>query len=79
MLKIKEADNGWIVETIESNDSVREYVFQFDDCQGVGAKTDVEAFREVLWKINELLGPSTSRYSEQRIYIKIDKGDKLEQ
>jgi len=34
--------------------------------------------QRLLFTINDLIGPTTSRYSEHRIYVRIEPGDKFE-
>jgi len=38
----------------------------------------VECFADFLRTLNEELGPSTSRYSPKRIFIRVEPGDKYE-
>lgn len=42
----------------------------------VDGKTEVELFVEFLQTINECYGPTTSRYSKQRVHVNIVEGDK---
>jgi TolB-like protein len=38
---------------------------------------EVECFADFLRVLDEHLGPATSRYSEKRIYIRVEPGDKF--
>jgi hypothetical protein len=37
---------------------------------------EVECFADFLRSLNDELGPSTSRYSSKRVYVKVAPGDK---
>lgn len=39
---------------------------------------DVECFADLLRTLNGEFGPSTSRYSPRRIYIRVEPGDKFD-
>jgi len=71
---IKYCENGWILTHIEEGEPDRLYVFSHTGSE----QSEVEAFRDLLWQVNDIYGPSTSRYSEHRIYIKVQPGDKHE-
>ena len=58
--------NGWLL--IHGEDV---HVYQADD-----EDMDVGAFISLLWDVNELVGPATSRYSAARVSISIVPGDK---
>ena len=60
-VKIKMVANGYIVEHPEST-----YVYQ----------DDIKSFAQMLDQINLDIGPTTSRHSEERIYIRVAPGDK---
>lgn len=71
MISIKRAENGWAVTQAATGEAPESLaVFSDDRC------TEVEAFTDLLRYLLDQLGPSTSRYSEQRIYIEIRPGDK---
>ena len=53
--------NGYIVEHLEST-----YVYQ----------DNIESFAEMLAQINLDIGPTTSRHSDEKIYIQVAPGDK---
>ena len=69
--EIKAAKNGLIL-TVTDKDLKEEIVYQekHDD--------EVECFADFLHHLNDQYGPSTSRYSEKRIYIRVEPGDKFE-
>jgi len=71
-LNITSVMNGWIVKCKYDVDESRTYVFSHDDREG----SDVKAFVQLLWQINECIGPSTSRYSAERVSISVRAGDK---
>jgi hypothetical protein len=72
--EIHPAKNG-IVLTVDhgiEGEAPEEIVYQ--EVEG----NEVQAFADFLHFINDNYGPSTSRYSPQRIYITIEPGDKWE-
>ena len=71
---IKYCENGWILTHTEEGEPDRLFVFSHTGSE----QSEVEAFRDLLWEVNSIYGPTTSRYSEHRIYIKIQPGDKHE-
>ena len=74
MIKIQYCENGWILTHTEEGEPDRLFVFSYTESD----QSEVEAFRDLLWQVNDIYGPSTSRYSEHRIYIKVQPGDKHE-
>ena len=72
MIKIEQAVNGWYLIHSEEGEPDQVYVFNGDD----GEQSEVEAFAHLLRVIDSLYGPTTSRYSEHRIYITVAPGDK---
>lgn len=80
-VKIERVGNGYILEYHEDDDTVERAVFEFRSPEVYTEdETDieVETFKDMLWTLNEVLGPSTSRYSKKRISIDVIKGDKCE-
>jgi hypothetical protein len=73
-IKISTALNGWIVECKYDVDVSRVFVFSHSD----SIKSEVEAFVEMLWQVNDFIGPSTSRYSPERVSISVKAGDNYE-
>ena len=75
MVTIKTVTGGWIIEyPCDFADSLIETtVVETQD-----GETEAESFIRVLWVINHEIGPSTSRYSSQRIHITMEPGDKYE-
>lgn len=71
--KMRSAKNGWILKDDEGNELVHA-----DPVDTYGDHDEVEAFADFLYTIAEHYGPSTSRYSPKRIYIRIEPGDKYE-
>lgn len=73
-LIIKMVSNGWILEDHSDPEMVRVEVFE----GGEREEEEVKAMQRLLWTIDSLVGPTTSRYSEHRIYVRIEPGDKFE-
>lgn len=72
MVEIKEAINGWILTTRYDEDGVEQSrVFSYDD-----DKSAAMAFRDLIYAVKDIVGPSDSRYSEHRVYVVIKPGDK---
>lgn len=80
MIKIEMVANGWILEEHSDLDFPRKTVFE-DAGKGSQFEPDkdtMDAFVRLLWAVNDLMGPSTSRYSKHRIHISLKRGDKYE-
>ncbi|NBP28686.1 MAG: hypothetical protein EBV23_03780 [Flavobacteriia bacterium] len=73
-VRIRPVLNGWILEIKVDKDQTDRYVFSHDDASG--EEQEVKAFAGLLRTLNNLVGPSTSRYSEHRIYVDVQPGDK---
>jgi len=73
--EIRRAKNGWIlkVEEPSSEDAEADEVVYEEKHED-----EVECFADFLRTLSEDFGPSTSRYSPKRIYIRIEPGDKFE-
>lgn len=71
------ARNGWIVRHTE-NGTTAEGPFVFQQRDGWSHSDDVHGFVDLLHHLNEHFGPCTSRYSEERVKISIEQGDKYE-
>lgn len=72
MIKIQYAENGWLLTHSEDGEPDRLHVFSHNGDD----KSEVEAFRDLLATVDDIYGPVTGRYSEHRIYIRIEPGDK---
>ncbi len=71
--EIRHAGNGVILRVeSEGNEPAEEIVYQ----ESEGA--EIEAFADFLRTLNDHYGPSTSRYSPQRIHVVVEPGDKYE-
>jgi hypothetical protein len=69
------AENGLILKIDHPNfdvDEPSEMVYQEE------YENEVECFADFLREIEEEFGPSTSRHSPKRIYIRVEPGDKFE-
>lgn len=77
-LSIEKTDNGYLMEYdseyADGAPRVSKRVFQENDDDGELA--EVNAMACALRTIDELIGPSTSRYSPGRVYVKVEPGDK---
>ncbi len=70
VMVIKKVENGYILETTSGEEtSIKVVEAKCED-------EEVEAFRDLLWEINDAVGPMTSRYSAKRIVVSIEPGDK---
>lgn len=77
IFEVRRAKNGHILkvthsaqETGEKEEVVCQEKYDDDD--------EVECFADFLRYLDQEYGPSTSRYSEKRIYIRVESGDKFE-
>lgn len=70
-VNIRQAKNGLILEVKQGESPSEEVVSQerYGD--------EIECFADFLRLLNEELGPPTSRYSEKRIYVRVEPGDKF--
>lgn len=78
MIKIDMVSNGWILEDHSDPEFTKKLVFEHADGFNNSEKSEVETFVRLLWVLNDLIGPSTSRYSQHRVAIRIEKGDKCD-
>lgn len=74
VMVIRKVDNGYVAE-YRDEDSNESTTSVFETEYG-SEEAEVEAFQRFLYHIDEMLGPSTSRYSAKRIYIRVEPGDK---
>lgn len=72
--EIRPASNGVVLRVDHDfpDAEPEEVVYQEQD------GNEVEAFADFLRHLDAHYGPSTSRYSEKRIYITVEPGDKFE-
>lgn len=73
-IKIRTALNGWFLEIKLDQEQTDRYAFSYDDCPE--GEQEVKAFSALLSTLNNLIGPSTSRYSKYRVYVEVRPGDK---
>lgn len=76
-IKIKSTENGWILTDNSDPDRERQLVFEEMEDSDF-KKSSVVCFVNLLHAINDLIGPSTSRYDAHRVRISIEPGDKCE-
>mgnify|MGYP003343983236 CR=1 FL=1 len=69
---IDHAQNGWYLVHSEEGEQDRVFVFSHDDRE----QSEAEAFQALLYAVLDICGPSSSRYSEHRVYIRVEPGDK---
>ena len=74
VVRIRGAINGWVLELHSDEEQIDRYVFSYED--GPAGEDEVKSFAGLLRQIDSLIGPSTSRYSEHRIYVDVRPGDK---
>lgn len=72
IFEIRKVRNGYVLKVSGREDGPEEVVCQekYDD--------EVECFAGFLRYLNEEYGPVTNRYSEKRIYVNVEPGDKFE-
>jgi hypothetical protein len=77
-LIIETAANGWLIrkEPDEIDDRSETYVFSHGG--DLDDTAEVNAFARVLWCLDDLIGPTTSRHSKARVYVEVKPGDKHE-
>ena len=78
MIKIELVSNGWLIEDHSDPEFTKRAVFEHAEEFHDSEKSEVEAFVRLLWLLNDMIGPTTSRYSEHRVAIRIEKGDKCD-
>jgi hypothetical protein len=74
MITVRTAINGWVLELQSDVESIETYVFSYQD--DPSDEDEVKTFASLLRRIDSLIGPSTSRYSEHRVYVDVRPGDK---
>lgn len=72
-LLIETVANGFIL-TVKDDDSHKLVFSKFNGT----VESDIQTMIELLYSINDLVGPMTSRYSKERIVITTEPGDKYE-
>lgn len=79
MIKIECVDNGWLLTDETDPDGPRRRVVESNDVMRINpSKETMEAFVRLLWEVNDLIGPTTSRYSPHRVTIGLEPGDKYQ-
>ena len=73
VITIEQADNGWLMRARDDEGLEFVLVSQWDEFDD-----RVDAWAEMLWMVDEVIGPTTSRYDEKRLKITIEPGDKFE-
>jgi len=71
--EIRRVQNGIVLRVeADSEEGADELVYQERESD------DVEAFADFLRELTDQYGPTTSRYSPKRVYIRVEPGDKYE-
>jgi hypothetical protein len=77
MIKIETVDNGWIITDETDPDGPRKFVVECEDLLSINPSLEtMESFCSLLRRVNDLIGPTTSRYSPHRLKISLEPGDK---
>ena len=74
-ITIEMAANGWLIRTQPDHPEDRSETYVYSHADSFNDTDEVKAFAEVLWRINDLIGPTTSRHSVARIYVEVKPGD----
>ena len=77
-ITIEMAANGWLITTDTGFKEDRPDLYVYSRADSFDDTDEVKAFAQVLWRVNDLIGPSTGRYSKARIYVEVKPGDKHE-
>lgn len=80
-LIIESIHNGWTVGTDDGENYHPIVGFTYDEDffdNDQGKANEVKKFAQLLQYINDMIGPTTSRYDSTRIYVKTASGDKYE-
>jgi hypothetical protein len=76
MILIRHVVNGWIsTRPLEDEDGTVEWLYAYDLEDDADA---VKVFARLLRDLNDIIGPSTSRYSALRVRVTTEPGDKYE-
>jgi hypothetical protein len=73
---IETAVNGWLIRTESDFPEGRFGLYVFSHSDSMDDTAEVNAFARVLWCLNDLIGPTTSRHSKARVYVEVKPGDK---
>ena len=79
-LTIEMVSNGWLLTDESDSEMPKRHVFEDAGSDSIinPSKDTMQAFSRLLWAVNDLIGPTTSRYSKHRLHISLKKGDKYE-
>lgn len=73
---IETAVNGWLIRTESDFAEGRSGLYVFSHSDSKDDTAEVNTFASVLWCLNDLIGPTTSRHSKARVYVEVKPGDK---
>ena len=68
--KIQHVTNGWALQLEDGTANSPIFVCEEPEVEG----GEVDCFRNLLWLLNEQLGPSTTKHDAKRIVIDIQPG-----
>ena len=77
-ITIEMAANGWLIRTQSDHPEDRSETYVYSEDSDWDDIAEVKAFAQVLLRVNDLIGPTTSRHSVARIYVEVKPGDKHE-
>ena len=73
---IEMAANGWLIRTQSDFPEDRSETYVYSHADSTHDTAEVNTFASVLWCLNDLIGPTTSRHSKARVYVEVKPGDK---
>lgn len=77
MIKIETVENGWLITDETDPEGSKRLVVECYEMHSINPpEKTMEAFCGLLWLVNDLIGPTTSRYSKHRVHISLQPGDK---
>ena len=76
--EFKAAQNGLLMTVTFPDGEIIDYTYTDPVDDWDTPSQEISRFHEFLWLINEHLGPTTDRYSAERIVIRVEEGDKYE-
>jgi hypothetical protein len=79
MIKIEQAQNGWILTDEYKNDEgdvvEEKQVFSYDDECDESRKNEIEAFKDLLWSVNQIVGVLYSKHEAYNLNIECEKNE----
>jgi hypothetical protein len=75
-ITIETAVTGWLIRTQPDFPEDRSELYVYSHSDSMDDTAEVNTFASVLWCLNDLIGPTTSRHSKARVYVEVKPGDK---